>query len=155
MKLTVSQLRSIIAEEVKKAARAPKKGPGSATSAYGHNTGYEGPVEYIVVTKGDDRFGYVSYLTVTGILEGAVADTNGSMFAKDVGRPELMTVAGGKGVGKTREQAISNLSKLVEKEIVKLEKNSDLRPSQVKRLELLQGFLDNGANEEFDVPHFA
>ena len=63
------------------------------------------------------------------------------VFTTEV-RGDLFVSVGRHGWSPTEQDSIDLLLSQVKKEVKSLRRHGDLRPSQVRRLDLLQGFLD-------------
>lgn len=98
-------------------------------------TKQHGPYAIATVSAPD---GFFSYLLVTQMVDGKVDKVYPSSFVD--GWFNLASCPRAK-FSNSEPESHNLLRKNVAKEIASLEKKVDLRPSQVKRMELLKGFL--------------
>lgn len=130
MKIRLSQLRSIIKEEVSRVlSEATAVEPTGITTPGGAE---------IFVSYTSAPAGHFAALLASGVDPRRVARTFPSEHSG------LSFVMGGpKGrASATKLAALSLLRAAASKEVAKLSSNPDARPSELSRLELLQAFLD-------------
>lgn len=87
--------------------------------------------------------GFFSFLLIDGVPRDTVAGTRESSFRHELNRPGLLHLAiGPKGKwSSSPAESIELVRKNVVKEVKRLESNGDLRPSQVRRLNILKAWL--------------
>lgn len=131
MKIRLSQLRTIISEEVNLLVT-------------------EGLSKAVVPTGATTPDGFDLVIDVTTVPAGVFASLRAVNLTVKIAR-SYQSVAGGfdilfgpKGkASKTKAEAIALLKATARKEVMKLSGNRDLRPSETARLETLQSFIES------------